>query len=117
MKARISMTTLKRMPYDRIYSAFYCDLSNIMRGKEPMYYNAGVYGWNCDIYTGYVDGQAIAISTGYRNTRGTHIPRTLIAKYDMRIAELWEHHTVWDPEVPDLIESIRTDFYRDLLKL
>ena len=117
MKARISMKTLARMPYDRLYQAFYCDLAEIMSGKEPMYYNAGTYGWNCDIYTGYVDEKAIAISTGYRNTRGTPIPRELIKRFNQRMDEVMEHHTVWDPEVPDLRESVRQEFFRELLKL
>jgi hypothetical protein len=57
----------------------YCDLQDIMRYKEPTYYNAGVYGWNCDVYTDYRTD--IAITTGYRNMTGRQIPRELIEKY------------------------------------
>ena len=117
MKARISMNTLAKMPYDRLYQAFYCDLAEIMSGKEPMYYNAGVYGWNCDIYTGYVDGKAIAISTGYRNTKGTRVPRELIQRFNLRMDEVMDGHKVFDPEVAGLRESVRQEFFRELLKL
>lgn len=34
-------------------------------GKQPMFYNAGVYGWNYDVYI-IDDFRPIAIITGYR---------------------------------------------------
>ena len=83
MKTKESMTNIKKR-YPVTVSAFYCDLQNIMKHNEPTYYNAGLYGWNCDIYTDYVDGEFVAISTGYRNTRGPVIPRSLIAEYNDR---------------------------------
>lgn len=55
----------------------YCDLQYIMV-NEPDYYNAGVYGWNCDFYR-YGD---IVISTGYRNMCGKDIPREIIANFN-----------------------------------
>ena len=117
MKFKTSMTALKRMSYDRIFKSGYCDLQDIMHGKDPLYYNTGVYGWNCDIYTAYIDGKSIAITTGYRNTRGTWIPSDLIKKYNKRMDDIMEHVAWSDPEIDDLRESVRKDFYRDLLKL
>ncbi len=50
-----------------------------MKYEEPMYYNSGVYGWNCDIYCDFKND--IAITTGYRNMTGRIIPHELIEKY------------------------------------
>ena len=83
MKTKIAMTTLKKIGY-RFMSAGYCDLYKIVNGSriDPQYYNCGVYGWNCDIYTEWTQrAGAVAISTGYRNMRGPMIPREVIEEY------------------------------------
>lgn len=74
-------TSIKKIReyYANCFYCGYCDLQDIYRYEEALYYNSGVYGWNCDIY---VDNKRdIAISTGYRNLRGTRIPDDLIKKY------------------------------------
>ena len=78
MKTKISMKDICQS-WKHIYYCSYCDLQDIMRYEEPTYYNSGVYGWNCDIYTYY--SRNIAITTGYRNMRGKRIPSELIKKY------------------------------------
>lgn len=74
-------TTIKAIhnAYDKIFYCGYCELYDIMKYTEPQFYNAGVYGWNCDIYTDWRRG--IAITTGYRNMVGTKIPDEIIKKY------------------------------------
>lgn len=44
----------------------YCDLQAALQGIEPDYYTAGLYGWNCDVYT--IAG--LTICTGYRPAAG-----------------------------------------------
>lgn len=44
----------------------YADLQDTMLGITPDYYTAGVYGWNCDVYT--IAG--LTICTGYRPAAG-----------------------------------------------
>ena len=44
----------------------YCDLQGALSGITPDYYTAGVYGWNCDVYT--IAG--LTICTGYRPAAG-----------------------------------------------
>lgn len=44
----------------------YCELQDALQGIEPDYYTAGVYGWNCDVYT--IAG--LTICTGYRPAAG-----------------------------------------------
>ena len=81
-------TTIKniRNNWRKVFYCGYCDLQYIMRGKEPTYYNAGVYGWNCDIYCDFK--RDIAITTGYRNMTGKRIPDELIEKYTENAKEI-----------------------------
>lgn len=44
----------------------YCDLQDALSGITPDCYTAGVYGWNCDVYT--IAG--LTICTGYRPAAG-----------------------------------------------
>lgn len=44
----------------------YCGLQDALSGIAPDYYTAGVYGWNCDVYT--IAG--LTICTGYRPAAG-----------------------------------------------
>ena len=44
----------------------YCDLQGALSGITPDFYTAGVYGWNCDVYT--IAG--LTICTGYRPAAG-----------------------------------------------
>lgn len=44
----------------------YCDMCDALSGITPDCYTAGVYGWNCDVYT--IAG--LTICTGYRPAAG-----------------------------------------------
>ena len=49
---------------------------------EPLMYNAGVYGWNYDLY----DFNGVALIRSYRNTPCNILPtRKLIEKYNKKI--------------------------------
>lgn len=78
MKTATTIKAIKDRYNGKIYSCGYCDLQQIFKGVEPDFYNAGIYGWNCDIYV--IGG--IAITTGYRNTCGKKIPYEMIRKYN-----------------------------------
>ena len=107
-------TTMKYITnvYRNVYRCGYCDLQNIFHGIEPTYYNAGIYGWNCDIY----DTPAGAITTGYRNMRGDRIPLELIEKYDAAAREILRD--MWtDPDYRTRLENLRKDFLGDLMNL
>lgn len=67
-----------RQNWKKVFYCGYCDLQDIYN-ETPQFYNAGVYGWNCDIYCDYA--RDIAITTGYRNMTGRRIPEELIKKY------------------------------------
>lgn len=78
MKEHKTIKSIKKN-WSKVWSCGYCDLQYIMIGYEPQYYNAGIYGWNCDIYVDYL--RDIAITTGYRNMAGATIPSEIIEKY------------------------------------
>ena len=112
MKTHTSMKRI-RDNWSKVFQCGYCDLQHIMRGKEPMYYNAGVYGWNCDIYTDATND--IAITTGYRNTRGRTIPAELIKKYSSRAEEMMRDAvgTSWE-EIREALAENRRNFFDEL---
>ena len=56
----------------------YCGAQWLLSYLTPAYYTAGVYGWNCDVYT--VAG--LNICTGYRGMVGE--PAVLTADYERR---------------------------------
>lgn len=74
-------TTMKaiRNNYRKVFRCGYCDLQYIYRYTDPIFYNCGVYGWNCDIYVDFK--RDIAITTGYRNMAGVCIPSEILEKY------------------------------------
>ena len=56
----------------------YCDAEWLLSYLTPAYYTAGIYGWNCDVYT--IAG--LTICTGYRGMVGE--PAVLTADYERR---------------------------------
>ena len=111
-------TTMKavRANYKKVFRCGFCDLSNIFYREEPDYYNSGVYGWNCDIYTSYgcsVPEYNIAITTGYRNMAGERIPSDIIKKYDDVAREILESDATWEQKRESL-NSNMTAFFKEL---
>ena len=111
-------TTMKaiRYNYRKVFRAGYCDLAHIFNGYDPQFYNAGIYGWNCDIYIDY--GRDMAITTGYRNMAGASIPLDLIKKYDGIAREILDGQFGRPyEETRKAIDSNREAFLEELMKL
>lgn len=70
--------------------AGYCDLQHLLRNHEPIAYNAGVYGWNFDVYEVY----GVTICTGYRNAPGARLE--YIREYEEKAAAIWS----WEDRRP-----------------
>lgn len=99
--------------WGNVYRCGYCDLQYIMKGEEPTYYNSGVYGWNCDIYTDFA--RDIAITTGYRNMAGKMIPDELIKKYSDIAKKICED--TWSKpydEIKAELDQNRESFFEEL---
>ena len=64
--------------YNRVISIGYCEAQYLLQGKNPIAYNAGYYGWNCDIY----DINGVAIVTGYQPFGNIRPDYNTIKKYE-----------------------------------
>lgn len=69
------------------YEAGYCELQYLLRYKNAIGNNLGIYGWNCDIYI-FDD---IAITTGYRPF-GERINPALTKKYEEKARKIFDNY-------------------------
>lgn len=113
MKIKMTMKQATKWA-DRVFRTGYCDMYNLLHGYESGY-NAGVYGWNCDIIYLYADGVRVCITTGYRNMRGQLIPETLRAEFETRAKEIM-HDTDYTTR-RERIEELQIEFARALIAL
>lgn len=65
MKTKTTKKKLDNM-YDLIIKVPYCKLQNVLDDLQPNLYNAGVNGWNYDIYDVEVKSYKVAICAGCR---------------------------------------------------
>lgn len=75
---------------NNVKCAGYCDLQYLLRNHEPIAYNAGVYGWNFDVYEVY----GVTICTGYRNAPGARLEN--IREFEEKAAAIWS----WEDRRP-----------------
>lgn len=112
MKTKTTIKYVKNS-YSKIFRYGYCDLQFIMRGYDATYYNAGIYGWNCDIYTDAV--RDIAITTGYRNMAGIAIPDEIIKKYTAITKDILQNQFVQPyEEIAKALEENRNNFFNEI---
>lgn len=115
MKIKTSIKYVKSN-FSKCFYAGYCDLWYIMKGEYPIYYNSGVYGWNCDVYCDYK--RDIAITTGYRNMTGERIPSELIEKHTQIAKDIASR--TWGARYEDIAAALaanREEFYAALAAL
>lgn len=112
MKTKTTIKFIKNN-YNKVFYCGYSDLYYIFRYEEPQYYNAGVYGWNCDIYCDYK--RDIAITTGYRNMTGKRIPDELIKKYSEKAKTILENTFVTSyDDIKNALDENREAFLNEL---
>ena len=98
--------------YQHVFKTGYCNLSKICKHIEPQYYNAGSYGWNCDIYV----NSDIMICTGYRNMRGKTIPTDILKKYNDIAVDIINNRYNYNKEC-QLLEENYNKFLQELTSL
>ena len=113
MKVKTSMKVTGY--FKHIYYAGYADLQYIMNGYEPTYYNAGVYGWNNDMYVDYRTDTII--STGYRNMRGTRIPNYIVKAFSENAKDILTARGLSYEQCRLAIEQNRRAFFNVLADL
>lgn len=113
MKVRTSMKITGYFKHS--YCAGYANLQYIMNGYEPTYYNAGVYGWNNDMYIDYATNTII--STGYRNMRGTRIPDYIVKAFSENAKDILTARGLSYEQCRLAIEQNRRAFFNVLADL
>lgn len=101
-KATMKVTNV----YDHVIAIGYCGAQFLLRFQNPTFYNAGVYGWNNDIYTNLPNDTCIV--TGYRNLRGIHPDYDLLKEYENQAERI---ACDWDIPYEERVEKVN-----DLLK-
>ena len=82
MKTKVSLKSIKNDPSAITIALPYCSANTLLRNHEPLFYNAGVYGWNCDIYRIVADNTIFYVVTGYRCTGCYRVSYDLIKEYE-----------------------------------
>ena len=62
MKMEMTRNQIADLPVDKIVTVGACELQDLLSGVDPIGYNAGICGWDYDVY---VIGD-VCILTGYR---------------------------------------------------
>ena len=90
-----------------------CNLQNLLIGRQPSYYLAGVYGWNADVYS----VGSFAVCMGYRGMTGMEIPYKLSFAFDEKARKIYlENYKEWDNCVK-LLDDLISLFIEELEKL
>lgn len=78
MKQTTKTAIYRRFGKENVCAMYYCEAQKIMNRLTASVYNAGLYGWNCDVYI----FNGFALATGYRPF-GVHYPKVhaICAKY------------------------------------
>lgn len=111
-------TTIKNIKstWSNVWRCGYCDLQYIMKYEEPMYYNSGVYGWNCDVYCDFKND--VAITTGYRNMAGRVIPHELIERYSKVAKNIMADAVAASySEIKNALDQNRARFFEELANI
>lgn len=86
MKFKITRRELKEIY--RVVNVPYCELQHLLKYCSPIAYNAGVYGWNYDVYDFTRYNTNICICTGYRCPPGIFASRDKYIKYEDAAKEI-----------------------------
>lgn len=87
MKFKITRKEIKEN--FRAVSVPYCSLQTLLRYRSPIAYNAGVYGWNYDVYDFRCEFSTnICICTGYRGYPGIPVDSDIYTKYEAKAKEI-----------------------------
>jgi hypothetical protein len=113
MKTKTTAKAIKEH-YKKCYSAGYCELQFLLSRIEPLYYHAGVYGWDYDVYI--IDD--VAIFTGYRYPSRSgikHIPYKIAEKYDKYAKKIIDaNHSNKYELVSDVLKNLINDMITEL---
>ena len=114
MKTKITKKAIMST-YRNVIKVGYCDLQDALKGREPYFYTAGVYGWNADVYI--IDCYTVIV-TGYRPFGNVELSRDVIDTLN-KCAESITHDLDYDTakarlnkNLYELAEGIEFDYDR-----
>lgn len=111
MKIHITNPTIKSH-YNKTIVIPYCDAQYLLRFQTPLYYNAGLYGWNFDGY--HIDHNTIIV-TGYRNMYGITPDRELLKGYEQKAKNVLETVRNYEDK-RDIVNMYLAEFIKEVLK-
>lgn len=101
-----------RRQYTNIIQIGYCDLYELTRELKKIGYNAGVYGWNYDVFE--LDWDTCII-TGYRTfSKGTiRLTRDYIKKTEEKIKRIFENSKYNYQEINNQMNLLKNEFLNE----
>ena len=109
MKFETTQKYMRNLWGSDLYSVGYCGAYYLLWGLEPVAYNAGVYGWNCDYY--YVNG--ICICTGYRPHGKSTIGKT--DEYETKAKAIVDNFDIPYVDKMEQVTEIRNEWIATLI--
>ena len=99
--------------YSKVISVGYCDLTYLLRGKYPIAYTSGVYGWNADVYQ--IDYNT-CIVTGYRpfGNIASNEKSGLNTKYNKKARELTSDCLTWE-DTQKVLDELLEEYLKELI--
>lgn len=89
--------------YEHVFNLSSGNLPRFFELLKPDYFNAGKYGWNCDLYVDYWLDTIIV--SGYRNTRGV-VPKINLKDWDIKVETKSQAELLFHLLVKYLIEVV-----------
>ena len=99
--------------YPNVIKVGYCDMQDALKWREPIFYTAGVYGWNADVYV--IDCYTVIV-TGYRPFGNVELSREVIDtlnKCAESITHYFDYYTAkihLNSNLEELASGIEYDF-------
>ena len=112
MKTKVSLKSIKNDPSAITIAIPYCGAQTLLRNHEPLFYNAGIYGWNCDIYRIVADNTIFNVVTGYRCNGCYCVSYNLVNQYEKAAEDYMNNsrYTVPFAVQDQVIENLLTSF-------
>lgn len=108
MKTKVTRSEVYKY-HNKVISIGYCAAYYLLIGEEAVGYNAGVYGWNYDLYS----IGSTAIVTGYRPI-GEHVDYTILDRYEAEAKSIYEDRSRSYEDRIAAIKQLLSDFIHEV---
>lgn len=100
--------------YKNIITIGYCNIQSLLYFENAIAYNAGVYGWNYDVYQ---INNNTCICTGYRPVNGMRIDYNIQEKYENKARKILYGDNKYKYETKKRkIQELLNQFVTEVLK-